>query len=159
MLSLFGYDPEGDHYRITREQGTRRINLAVPEKACSWKNQSARFLTPEKNCFPKTRTLASDGGLVEEEELLTTRASLKPQKLELFPPELLLEGNGASQQMTVLAHYSDGTTKAITKLTVFHSNNELSASIDENGLVTAEKEARLSSWLDLTFSPWAFRQW
>ena len=29
---LFGYDPEGDHYRITREQGTRRINLAIPDK-------------------------------------------------------------------------------------------------------------------------------
>ena len=63
----------------------------------------------------------------------------KPQKLELFPPELLLEGNGASQQMTVLAHYSDGTTRGVTKLTVFQSNNELSASIDENGLVTAGK--------------------
>ena len=33
MLSLFGYDPEGDHFRITREQGTRRINLAVPEES------------------------------------------------------------------------------------------------------------------------------
>ena len=33
MLSLFGYDPEGDHYRITREQGTRRINLAIPEES------------------------------------------------------------------------------------------------------------------------------
>ena len=33
MLSLFGYDPEGDHFRITREQGTRRINLAIPEES------------------------------------------------------------------------------------------------------------------------------
>ena len=24
MLSLFGYDPEGDHHRITREESTRR---------------------------------------------------------------------------------------------------------------------------------------
>ncbi len=28
-LSLFGFDPDGDHYRLTREIGTRRINLAV----------------------------------------------------------------------------------------------------------------------------------
>ena len=27
MLSLFGYDPDGDHYRITHELGNRRINL------------------------------------------------------------------------------------------------------------------------------------
>jgi hypothetical protein len=33
MLSLFGYDAKGDHHRITREQGTRRINLAIPEES------------------------------------------------------------------------------------------------------------------------------
>src|SRR4051812_23254848 len=30
-LSLFGFDPEGDYYRLTREQIGRRINLAMPE--------------------------------------------------------------------------------------------------------------------------------
>ncbi len=29
-LSLFGFDPEGDYYRLTREMPGRRINLAVP---------------------------------------------------------------------------------------------------------------------------------
>ena len=29
-LSLFGFDPDGDHYRLTREMIGRRINLAVP---------------------------------------------------------------------------------------------------------------------------------
>ncbi len=29
-LSLFGFDPDGDQYRLTREAGTRRVNLAVP---------------------------------------------------------------------------------------------------------------------------------
>ena len=29
-LSLFGFDPEGDHFRLTREISTRRLNLAVP---------------------------------------------------------------------------------------------------------------------------------
>jgi hypothetical protein len=29
-LSLFGYDPEGDHFRLTREMVGRRINLALP---------------------------------------------------------------------------------------------------------------------------------
>ena len=30
-LSLFGYDPEGDHFRILRETVGRRVNLAAPE--------------------------------------------------------------------------------------------------------------------------------
>src|SRR5208282_1754516 len=29
-ISLFGFDPEGDHFRLTRELGYRRVNLAVP---------------------------------------------------------------------------------------------------------------------------------
>ena len=29
-ISLFGFDPEGDHYRLTREMVGRRINLAIP---------------------------------------------------------------------------------------------------------------------------------
>ena len=30
-LSLFGFDPKTDYYRLTREEAARRINLAVPE--------------------------------------------------------------------------------------------------------------------------------
>ena len=32
-LSLFGYDPDGDHYRLTREMSGRRVNLAVPAES------------------------------------------------------------------------------------------------------------------------------
>ncbi len=30
-LSLFGFDPDGDHFRISREMPGRRLNLAIPE--------------------------------------------------------------------------------------------------------------------------------
>ena len=33
MLSLFGYDPEGDYYRLTQEEIGRRINLVKPDKS------------------------------------------------------------------------------------------------------------------------------
>src|SRR6056297_1736110 len=33
MLSLFGYDPQGDYFRITEEMIGRRINPAVPEQS------------------------------------------------------------------------------------------------------------------------------
>src|SRR5215471_15449420 len=32
-LSLFGYDPDGDHYRLTREFNGRRLNLALPAES------------------------------------------------------------------------------------------------------------------------------
>ena len=61
----------------------------------------------------------------------------KPTSIELFPPSALMEGFGATQQMTVLAQYSDGTTRDITPLTVFQSSNDVSAAIDEHGKVIA----------------------
>src|SRR5262249_14373533 len=33
MLSLFGYDPAGDYYRLTRAIVGRRVDLAMPEKS------------------------------------------------------------------------------------------------------------------------------
>ena len=140
MLSLFGYDPEGDHYRITREQGTRRINLAVPEESMLVEKSIGAVPHTGGKLFSKDsehwKTLVNwlkKGALDDPKDIA------KPEKLELYPPELLLEGDGATQQMTVLARYTDGTTRDVTKLTVFQSNNELSASIDEDGLVTAGK--------------------
>src|SRR5690606_28574404 len=32
-LSLFGFDPAGDYFRLTREQAVRRINLSIPEES------------------------------------------------------------------------------------------------------------------------------
>ena len=121
MLSLFGYDPDGDHYRITREQGTRRINLAIPEESMLVEKAIGAVPHSGGKLFSKGsdhwNTLVDwlkDGANKDPEDIA------KPTKIELFPPSLLLEGNGSTQQMTVLASYSDGTTRDITPLTVCH---------------------------------------
>ncbi len=140
MLSLFGYDPEGDHFRITREEGTRRINLAIPEESMLVEKATGAVPHTGGKLFEKEsehwKTLVEwlRAGVPKDSEDVA-----KPEKIELFPPSALLAGNGSTQQMTVLAHYSDGTTRDVTPLTVFQSSNEVSAAIDEKGLVTAGK--------------------
>ena len=138
MLSLFGYDPEGDHYRITREQGTRRINLAIPEESMLIEKAIGTVPHTGGKLFSKNskhwKTLVDwlkDGANEDPKDIA------KPTNIELFPPSALLEGEGATQQMTVLAHYSDGSTRDVTSLTVFKSSNDVSAAVDEKGLVTA----------------------
>ena len=140
MLSLFGYDPKGDHFRITREEGTRRINLAIPEESLLVEKAIEAVPHTGGKLFEKNskhwQTLVGwlrDGAPQDPEDIA------KPDRIELFPPSALLEGSGASQQMTVLAHYSDGTTRDVTPLTVFQSSNDVSAAVDEKGLVTADK--------------------
>ena len=138
MLSLFGYDPEGDHYRITREQGTRRINLAIPEESMlvekaigTVPHSGGKLFGKESRHWKTLVDWLKDGANKDPKDIA------KPTNIELFPPSALLEGEGATQQMTVLAHYSDGTTRDVTPLTVFQSSNDVSAAVDEKGLVTA----------------------
>jgi hypothetical protein len=140
MLSLFGYDPKGDHYRITREEGTRRINLAIPEESMLVEKPIEAVPHTGRKLFEKNskhwQTLVGwlrDGAPEDPEDIA------KPERIELFPPAALLEGADASQQMTVLAHYSDGTTRDVTPLTVFQSSNDVSAPVDKKGLISAGK--------------------
>ena len=61
------------------------------------------------------------------------------EKLELFPPLAVLEGEGSHQAMIARATYSDGTDRDVTSLVSFLTNNDNSAPIDADGLVTAAK--------------------
>ncbi len=49
----------------------------------------------------------------------------------------MLEGEGATQQFIARARYSDGTDRDVTNLALFLTNNDNSAPIDADGLVTA----------------------
>jgi len=138
MLSLFGYDPDGDHHRITRQISTRRLNLALPSES----------LIVEKSveAVPHTGGKRFDVGSpyyntlvrwIEDGAPNDAKNVAKPTGIEILPPKLLLEGEGSTQQMTVIARYSDGTDRDVTPLVVFQSNNDNSATISPDGMVTA----------------------
>ena len=140
MLSLFGYDAKGDHFRITREQGTRRINLAIPEESMLVEKAIAAVPHTGGKLFEKNsdhwNTLV---GWLKRGAPEDPKDIAKPTNLELLPRSLLLEGRGARQQMTVVAHYSDGSTRDVTSLSVFQSNNDVSVNVNEAGLIIADK--------------------
>ena len=57
--------------------------------------------------------------------------------VELYPPEAVLDGPDATQQLTVRAKFADGTDRDVTSMAVFLSNNDNSAKVSPDGLVTA----------------------
>jgi len=137
-LSLFGFDPAGDHYRLTRELPGRRINLAVPN--------SSLMMEKIAGIVPHTggAQLKKDGEMFATLNRWLTAgapndAGAVPvvETLELFPKEAVLDGDGATQQLNVLARYADGTTRDVTKLAVFLTSNATSAEIEQDGKVTA----------------------
>ncbi len=138
MLSLFGYDPNGDHFRLTREWGTRRINLATP----------AECLLIEKSvgAVPHTGGKRFDVGSEYYDTIirwLEARAPLDAGDIptvvavDLYPPRMVLQGEGATQQLVARARYSDGTDRDITSLAVFATSNDNSAQTTADGLITA----------------------
>jgi len=137
-LSLFGYDPNGDHFRITRELSGRRLDLAVPEASLLVEKSTGavphtggkRFHLESEMGQDMVRWIAA--GCPNDPPDVPTVTSV-----EIYPKKAVLDGEGATQQVTVRATYSDGTDRDVTSLALFLSNNDNSASIDDTGLVTA----------------------
>ena len=139
MLSLFGYDPDGDHHRITRQLSTRRLNLALASESL--------LIEKPTEAVPHTGGKQIDVGSpyyntlvrwIEDGAPNDPKDVIKPLNIEILPPKLLLEGDGATQQMTVVARYSNGTDRDVTSLVVFQSNNDNSVTVSPEGTVTAK---------------------
>ncbi|MEM9645015.1 MAG: DUF1549 and DUF1553 domain-containing protein [Planctomycetota bacterium] len=139
-LSLFGFDPEGDYYRITREMGARRINLAVSEESL--------LLKKSLGSVPHTGGKLFDSGSEYHAIMLEwlqdgvpadSPESMPPsvESLAIYPPQAVIEGEGSRQRFVAVATYSDGSTRDVTSLSAFSSSNSGSSAIDKNGVVTA----------------------
>ncbi|MDF1850584.1 MAG: PSD1 and planctomycete cytochrome C domain-containing protein [Verrucomicrobiales bacterium] len=141
MLSLFGYDPDGDHFRLTRELAGYRVNLAIPEESLlveksieAVPHTGGKLMEKGSHGYNTMVEWIADGAKNDEPGTVPTVT-----ELEVYPPKLVLEGAGAEQQLTVRAKYSDGHDRDVTHLAVFITNNEPTAAVDEYGKVTAGK--------------------
>ncbi len=137
-LSLFGYDPEGDHYRLTRELSGRRLDLAVPEKSLLIEKSigevphtGGKRFTPDSE-LNQTMTRWIDANCPNDPATIATCTSIA-----IYPTQAVLDGEGEKQQVTVVAKYSDGTTRDVTSLALFLSNDDSVANISPEGTVTA----------------------
>ncbi len=138
-LSLFGFDPAGDYIRLTREQVGRRLNLAVPaestllEKATgAVPHTGGKKIEPGSELYTTLHRWIEAGVADDDVAKLPTVVGV-----ELYPNGGVLDGKGATQQLTARAMYSDGTDRDVTGLAVFLTNNETSAAVTPDGLVTA----------------------
>ncbi|HVX63591.1 MAG TPA: DUF1549 and DUF1553 domain-containing protein [Pirellulales bacterium] len=137
-LSLFGFDPQGDHFRLTREIPYRRINLAVPvESLLLEKTDGTVPHTGGKRYDRDSELYATLLRWLEAGAPYDAKETPKVVEVELYPKQIVLEGEGATQQMVARAKYADGTDRDVTDLAVFLTNNDNSAPISPEGLVTA----------------------
>lgn len=135
-LSLYGFDPDGDYYRITREMSGRRINLARPDECL--------LVHKATGDVPHTGGMLIEPGDPNYQKLvvwLATGAKMDPPEMplpvgiEVYPPKAVMQKPGQRQPMVVMAKYDDGSMRDVTDLAVFLSNNDSAATVSPAGLV------------------------
>src|SRR5437762_1254943 len=137
-LSLFGYDADGDHYRLTHEISARRINLAIPQESLILEKATGKVPHTGGTRFKEDSELYQtlirwlEAGAPADPPTVPT-----PVAVDLYPKNAVLDGKGATQRMVVRAKYSDGSERDVTSLALFLSNNDASATISPEGSVTA----------------------
>lgn len=138
-LSLLTLNPESDYEPIVHHNRGRRINLIEPE-------QSLLYLKPTGQ-IPHAGGVRFEVGSDEAETILRwieAGAHFSPdeprlEKLEIEPKEVAFNTVGETQQVKVLAHFTDGSTEDVTHQAVYESKDEPVATVTEDGLVTSTR--------------------
>lgn len=137
-LSLYGFDPQGDHYRLTREISGRRIQLSKPE--------SCLLVQKATGNVPHTGGQCMEEGTLLYETLVQwlyegakedTADAVVPTGISVLPKNAVFTKPEGQQKLVVMATFSDGSQKDVTPLAVFLSNNDSAASVSVDGLVQA----------------------
>ena len=139
-VSLFGFDPEGDYQRITREIGVRRINLALPAESLFLKKSvgsvphtGGKLFDEKSDYYATILEWLENGALADKQEAMPPSVD----SLAIYPAQAVIEGKGTQQRFVAVATYSDGSTRDVSRLAAFTSNNSGTAAIDNAGNVTA----------------------
>ncbi|MDF1738598.1 MAG: DUF1549 and DUF1553 domain-containing protein [Verrucomicrobiales bacterium] len=136
MLSLFGYDPKGDYYRIVNEMPGRRLNPAAPDQSLLLKKATGEvphtggeLFTRDSEFYDEIRDWIAAGAPDDESDIP------EPVGLELSPERFVFEDKTTEGQLKVTALYDDGSKRDVTSLARFHSNNASVIEIDEDGRI------------------------
>jgi hypothetical protein len=139
-LSLYGFDPKGDLFRLIDEMPGRRINLAVPEqsllltKATGGVPHTGGALMKVDSPFYQTLLAwIRDGALGDAGEIA------QPVKIDVEPKQLLLTGEDIRVPLSVRATYSDGSDRDVTSLSSFSTSNDDSVTIKMREGMAASK--------------------
>ncbi len=135
-LSLFGYNPEADHFAISREAQGRRIEPTDPARSLlllkpttAIKHKGGKRLetsSPDYEVLVAWIAAGAPGPVAGEATL---------ENLTVSPAESLTR-QGETVQHAVRARYSDGKEKDVTRLAKYTSTDETIASVDPLGKVT-----------------------
>jgi hypothetical protein len=136
-LSLFGFDPVADYNALVKEDRGRRILPAAPAFSLLLLKASGRAphgggkrLDPDGEDYRILRDWVAKGAPLGDAGGPTLK------RISVWPKQRVL-GRAAEQQLAVLAHYSDGSIRDVTRHAHYQSNESSVAAVEADGLVHA----------------------
>ncbi len=143
-LSLRGYDPLFDYRALVDDVSGRRFNRAMPA-------QSLMLLKP-------TQGVPHEGGYLFSEdsryykllhawiaEGCVYKDSPRVTKIDVFPETPVLQNPKETQQLIVVAHYPDGTSRDVTRDAVFDTSNFEVSVVGKSGQVEAVRRGEAAA--------------
>ena len=134
-LSLRGYDPIMDMRSFTDDLSGRRINRVAPDQSLLLLKASAgvpheggQLIKPDDLYYRVLRAWISDGAPLHLK-------SPKVQRIEMQPQNPVVQNIGDQQQMRVIAHFTDGSSRDVTVEAFIESGNQDIVTVDDPGLV------------------------
>ncbi len=134
-LSLLGFEPTEDYEFLVKEGRGRRLFPAAPDRSLLLQKASARVphgggmrIEYDSAAYRVLRRWVEQGMPYGSPEDPTIT------EIKVYPTEMLMERDG-SQQITVIAHYSDGSTEDVTRVAQYDSNDAEMAEVAVTGLV------------------------
>jgi hypothetical protein len=142
-LSLRGYDPIYDYRALVDDVSGRRFNRTNP-------SDSLMLLKP-------TQGVPHEGGFLFDEESRAYKIihqwiaegcnfseATRPTSLDILPKNPILDRSGSKQQMQVIASFADGTSRDVTRDSIFESSNFEVATVGGTGQVKAVRRGETS---------------
>lgn len=143
-LSLRGYDPLFDYRALVDDVSGRRFNRSMP-------GQSLMLLKP-------TQGVPHEGGFLFDEDSRYYRiiyqwiqegcryeTAATVDRIEVIPEKPLLQHDDGRQQLVVLAHYTDGTVRDVTRDAVYETSNFEVATVTQSGLIKAVRRGEAAA--------------
>lgn len=138
-LSLFGFDTDYDYHSLVSEARGRRVMVSAPDRSLLLlkgaglvPHGGGRRLEPDSEPYRLIQSWIQSGAPASAPDVPHVI------RLRMHPVERVMEPN-EQQQLVVLAEYSDGAIRDVTRSAQYSTNLDVVAIVSDDGLVTANE--------------------
>ena len=135
-LSLRGYDPLFDIRALTDDMASRRVSVSSPQASLMLQkptgqvpHQGGQVLKPGGKYYSILRQWIAEGATYDPQ-------SARVAKIELSPSNPVMQDTDSTQQMQVVATFTDGATRDVTRESFIESADNEVATATLQGTIT-----------------------